>query len=131
MSSDRRRRGPRLIGPAVVALVRELARPGGEQTVKLRLSAAAADAIARAHACEHGRSATTPCIPRAPPSTRPSRSTGAPRWPGATRQARASDIPLGGTSTLRQLGRVARAGTIPVGDARRIGDQLRRPTGAA
>lgn len=47
MSADRRRRGPRLIGPAIAALVRELARPAGEQTVELRLSAAAADAIAR------------------------------------------------------------------------------------
>ena len=114
MSSDRRRRGPRLIGPAVVALVRELARPAGEQTVELRLSAAAADAIARAHARGHGSLSDHAAHP--------------------ARAAVDAPVEVDRRTALAwhdAAWRAARAGTIPVGDARRIGDQLRRPTPAA
>ena len=114
MSSERRRRGPRLIGPAVAALLRELARPADEPTVELRLSAAAADAIARADARDHGTlsdHATHPARGAVDAPVRVDRHT-ALAWHDAAWRA-------------------ARAGTIPVGDARRIGDQLRRPTPAA
>ena len=114
MSADRRRRGPRLIGPAVAALVRELARPAGEQTVELRLSAAAADAIARADAREHGSLSDHAAHPARAAVERPVRvdRRTALTWHDAAWRA-------------------ARAGTIPVGDARRIGEQLRGRTPAA
>jgi hypothetical protein len=114
MSSDRRRRGARLIGPAVVALVRELARRAGEETLELRLSAAAADAIARAHAREHGSLSDHAAHPARAAVDAPvlvDRRT-ALTWHAAAWSA-------------------ARAGTIPVADARRIGEQLHRRGPAA